>query len=156
MECDSVHSVIDRKLRKQPIYVPQMYVDKVLLAKTTDPKYEVKYVDHKFFNDYKGLNYYASIRPGSGTGEATVTDIRVLQYNTNGTIEFKLRYSDVFQDLPRPRASRGQVVSALNVPKKLYKNSIPIKKTKYMHLMQLKSVILRDFHGFYDNLPHVV
>ena len=61
MECDSVHSVIERKIWKQPIYVPQMYVDNIKFAKTATPKYKVKYIDHTFFNDYESLYYYSGI-----------------------------------------------------------------------------------------------
>lgn len=156
MECDSVHSVIERKLRKTPIYTPQMYVDNIRIAKTTEPKYNCKYVDHSFFNSYDNLNYYTSIRPGSGVGEAAVTDLRVLRYNVDGTIEYKLNHSDAtFEAIPRPRKARVSIVSESDVPTKLYRNSLPIKKAKYEHLMQLKSVIPPEFHGYYDNLPHV-
>ena len=55
MECDSVHSVIERKIRKQPIYVPQMYVDNIKFAKTATPKYKVKYIDHTFSTITKAL-----------------------------------------------------------------------------------------------------
>lgn len=153
MECDSVHSVIERKIRKQPIYVPQMYVDNIEQA---NHKYKVKYIDHTFFNDYENLNYYTTIRPGTGAGSSTVTDIRVLRYNTDGKIEYKLKHSDAeFLEIPRARSNRTRELSVSHIPDKLYRNSIPIKKGKYQHLMQLKSVVPKDYHGFYDNLPHV-
>lgn len=154
MECDSVHSVIEQK---QPIYVPQMYVDNIERAKTSYPKYKVKYLDHTFFKNYDSLNYYTTIRPGSGVGSSPVTDLRVLRYNTNGTIEYKLKHSDTtFVEIPRARSSRKRDISVLDAPANLYRNSIPIKKAKYQHLMQLKSVIPKDYHGFYDRLPHVL
>ena len=84
-----------------------------------------------------------------------VTDIRVSRYNTDGKLEHKLKHSDTaFLEIPRARSNRTREVSVLDIPNKLYRNSIPIKKGKYQHLMQLKSVIPKDFHGFYDNLAH--
>ncbi|KAJ8319699.1 hypothetical protein KUTeg_002742 [Tegillarca granosa] len=35
----------------------------------------------------------------------------------------------------------------------LYKNPLPLQRTKYQHLQQMKNVIPSDYHGFYDNLP---
>ena len=133
-----------------------MYVDNIALAKTKNPKYKVKYLDHSFFNNYEGLNYYTSIRPGLGVGSSTVTDIRVLRYNTDGTIEYKLDHSDIeFLEIPGARGNITKKLSVEDVLNKLYRSSIPIKKGKYQHLMELKSVIPKDFHGFYDNLSHV-
>ena len=37
MEFDSVHSCIERKIRKQAIYVPQMYVDMISAACRKNP-----------------------------------------------------------------------------------------------------------------------
>jgi hypothetical protein len=36
----------------------------------------------------------------------------------------------------------------------LHASSLPIKATKYKHLQELKSVIPRDYHHFFDGLPH--
>ncbi|KAK6175213.1 hypothetical protein SNE40_013721 [Patella caerulea] len=153
MEVDSVHSSIERKLRKQPIYCPQQYVDYIKKARTVPRPYNVKYIAHDFFNDYKILNYYSSIRPGKKVGDPVVNDIRVLKYNPgkDGRIEFKLHYSDEFQELPRRffvKSPGGEEVG------KAYTVPLKIKASKYNHLQELKSVIPKDYHSFYDNLLH--
>ena len=61
MEIDSSHSVIERKLKKKNIYVPQNYVQLIESARLSQP-YTVHYVDHSFFRKYSILNYYTSIR----------------------------------------------------------------------------------------------
>ena len=154
MECDSVHSCVERKIKKKPIYIPQNYVDFIKEARLGTP-YEIQYIDHTFFKDFSGLNYYPSIRPGSGPGSAVVTDVRILKYLPEGTLQFKVHYSDnIFSDIPRARSTRSRDPDAADTVPRLYESSIPIKKTKYQHLQQLKSVLPRDYHSFYDLLPH--
>ena len=154
MECDSVHSCVEQKIKKKPIYIPQNYVDFIKEARLGTP-YEIQYIDHTFFKDFSGLNYYPSIRPGSGPGSAVVTDVRILKYLPEGMLQFKVHYSDnIFSDIPRARSTRSRDPDATDTVPRLYESSIPIKKTKYQHLQQLKSVLPRDYHSFYDLLPH--
>ncbi len=61
MEVDSVHSVIERKLKNQQIYVTQNYVDIMKGARRILP-YKVRYVDHTFFRNYQEIQAYSSIR----------------------------------------------------------------------------------------------
>jgi len=49
MECDSVHSVMERKKKNRDIYVLAQYVHLIEDAKTKSPPYKVCYVDHAFF-----------------------------------------------------------------------------------------------------------
>ncbi|ESO97056.1 hypothetical protein LOTGIDRAFT_174663 [Lottia gigantea] len=103
MEADSVHSTIERKLRKKPIYCPQQYVDYIKKARIVPHPYNVKYISHDFFGEYKKLNYYSSIRPGTKAGDPVVNDIRVLKYSpeTDSRIQYKLHFDDNLQELPR-------------------------------------------------------
>ena len=89
MDCDSVHSCVERMLKKKPIYIPHDYVGHIKDARISGNPYAVKYVDHTFFKDYSDLNYYPSIRPGAGPGSAVVTDVRILRYLPVGKIQFK-------------------------------------------------------------------
>ena len=147
MECDSVHAACERAMRDKKIYVPANYVDYIKAARKTRP-YDVKYLSHDFFKSYGDLQYYSSVRPGNKAGDPVVTDIRQLQYK-NGEIRYKLDYSNGdFIALPRRvRENRGIV-------KEKYKEKQKIKKTKYDHLQELKRVIPRDYHSFYDSLVH--
>ena len=148
MECDSVHSVIERSIKHTPIYVPQQYVDKIQSARKGIP-YNIKYVDYTFFKNYSDSGKYSSIRPGTGVGSETVSEIRSLKY-TKGVIQYKTRLSSEYKELPEPRKPG----STKDQPEQLYSRPLPLKKTKYQHLQQLKSVIPNDYHAFYDNLPH--
>jgi len=149
MEVDSIHSLVERKLKRKPIYVPQNYVDVIASCRQSRP-IDVKYVLHSFFKDMKKLNMYNSIRPGSRVGDPTVTNLRVLRYSPDGTIQYKLGFGDHFKDFPRKSKGPNDVEDV----SQLHLNRIPIKASKFKHLQELKSVIPSDYHAFYDSLPH--
>lgn len=150
MEVDSVHSSIERKIKKKKIYVPQNYVEMISDCRRNQP-YLVHYVDHTFFKKFSDLNFYSSIRPGYKVGDPVVSDIRVITYTPDGNVQVKLGYRDAFADLPR----RARNVEQPNerVPR-LHDGPLKIKKTKYEHLQALKAVIPADYHPFYDTLQH--
>lgn len=79
MECDSVHTVIERHLRNQEIYVPAQYVTLMKTAWSKPNPYKVKYVDHNFFQDFSKLRLCKSIHPGIKHGDASVNDIRAIR-----------------------------------------------------------------------------
>lgn len=150
MEVDSVHSVIERKLKRKNIYVPQNYVDVMTSVRPSQP-YIVHYVDHSFFKKYSDLSYYTSIRPGTKVGDPVVTDLRVIHYSANGEVTYKLMFSDDFSEFPR-RAKNSE--AQREEPFKLHDKPLAIKKSKFEHLMALKHVMPSDYHAFYDNLSH--
>ncbi|CAG4954258.1 unnamed protein product [Parnassius apollo] len=101
MECDAVHSSIEQKTKNKEIFLPSQYG---VLSKEARPKqpYIVEYLSYEFFEDYTQKNtfVYDSIRPGRTTNDPTVTDLRVLQYNANGIIKYKLSFDAEYQELP--------------------------------------------------------
>lgn len=150
MEVDSVHSVVERKLKHKNIYVPQNYVEAIREASSVRP-YQVHYVDHTFFHKYSDLTYYATIRPGTKVGDPVVSDIRVIHYNTDGDITVKLMFDGEFSSLPRRARSCDSLCPD---PPKLHYGQLPIKDSKFKHLMEMKPVMPHDYHPFFDNLNH--
>lgn len=149
MECDSVHSTIERK-KKKCIYSPSNYVEIIKDArKNSKNPYKVKFIDHRFFNDYSEIKYYSSIRPGRKVGDACVNNLRALRYSKDLDIQYKLNFDEEWQFLP----VRKNTNNAGNV-KKIYNDHLPISEDKYNHLQSLKTVIHADYHGFYDSLKH--
>lgn len=122
MECDSCHSAIETRVRSQEIYLPSGYVSACRMA----------------------------IRPGKTTGDAVVTDLRVLKYTPDGLIYFKLRHSasEWSQITHRKRFSAPKADELL----RLFETRRKIKKQKFQHLQELKSVRPIDTHAFYDSL----
>lgn len=82
MEVDSVHSVIERKLKNREIFLPSQYATITKEARSMPCPYEVITPDYTFFKDFSVKDYqiYESIRPGRGAGDNCVVDIRALRY----------------------------------------------------------------------------
>lgn len=152
MECDSMHSAIERKLRNREIYSPACYVS--ACKEACKQPYKVKYLRHNFFQDFSKLRFYNSIRPGSKPGDPTVTNLRALQYLPNFQINYKIEFSKEWKLLEK-RMIRNKNTNYSERIEALYKKQLLIKKSKYDHLMQLKEVIPFDHHIFYDTLPYV-
>lgn len=154
MECDSMHSTIERKLAKRDnIYLPSSYIDVCRSAKLQP--YEVKYYTHDQFNDFSKIKFYSSIRPGKNAGDPTVSDLRALQYCSDGTIKVKLRHPEEWTPLEQfqKRRSTDKIATEQTVPK-LFKARLPIDEKKWKDLQAIKSVLPRDTHSFYDNIKY--
>ncbi|KAF2895104.1 hypothetical protein ILUMI_11075 [Ignelater luminosus] len=148
MKYDSVYATLE-KYFIPPINAPSDYIAQMRNARLKQP-YHIKVVDYTFFKNYESVPFNIhSLRPGKKAGEPVATDIRALEYRNNGEILFKLRHTDTFQFLPQKQQKRtGHVV-----PELLYYHPIPIAESKWKCLQELKNVIAKDHHTFYDNLP---
>lgn len=51
MECDSIHSAIERSLTNRVIHLPCDYISATLEARASNP-YEVIQIDHNFVKNY--------------------------------------------------------------------------------------------------------
>lgn len=151
MECDSVHSVIERKLKNRDIFLPYDYVSITKTARLKPFPYDVEYLEHQFFKKYDDpkLMRYKSIRPGRTTKDPTVTDLREIRYCIDGKINYKLDFSDDYKDLPQ----RYKEVSTDILPQNLFQRRIKISKLKFDHLQDIKTTLPTEFHHFYDSLP---
>lgn len=92
---------------------------------------------------------YSSIRPDRQKDDPTVTDIKAIKYE-NEKIEVKIDYDAEWLDLP-VRPKRMPVITKYP---RMYNERCKIAAAKWKHLQELKSVLPRDVHHFYDNLPH--
>lgn len=90
MECDSVHSAIERKIKGREIYLPSDYVKATKEARTKPFPYDVKVLDYNFFLNYNTDLTYTSIRPGRMKNDPTVTNIRAIKYDTK--IQVRLNF----------------------------------------------------------------
>lgn len=147
MEVDAAHSLVERKLKNKEIYVPANYIDVMKMARQNNP-FKVKYITHDFFIDFADVACYDSIRPGKKEGDPQVHDLSALKYSPCGSISYKLSFDQDWEILPQ---RRRQVETG---PKQLHGSSLKIKQSKFKHLQELKPFIPRDYHSFYDNLPH--
>ncbi|CAG9828328.1 unnamed protein product [Diabrotica balteata] len=138
MECDSVHATLE-KYFVPPINSPSDYIAQMRNARPKQP-----------YNIKKLPSNIQSLRPGKKAGDPTVTDLRALEYRPDGEILFKLRHSDPYKLLPQRRLK----LNVIQRPTQLYLRPIPITESKWKCLQDLKLVLERDHHSFYDNLPY--
>lgn len=90
MEADSIHAMIEKKLKNQKINVPDDYINVCREARRTHKAYSVEYLHHDFFLKCDVNTFYKSIRPRKGIGDPRVVDVRAYRYLPEGMIQFKL------------------------------------------------------------------
>lgn len=154
MPCDSVHSMIEKVLKNKEIYLPSDYMKLTKLARQKPNPYESTMMVHSDFKDYKDIIFYKSIRPGKSKGDPEVKDIRALKYDPmSQKMYFKLNFNNEYQEIPLYNRVRKGIDFNKEVPN-LYQRRNVLTFSKWSDLQKLKMVLLKDFHDFYDNLPH--
>lgn len=69
MECDSTHSMIERKLCNKDIFLPSDCIRITTEAKKYPNEYKAVLLKYDYFYDFKSLKeYYTSIRLGVSSG----------------------------------------------------------------------------------------
>ncbi|XP_022160718.1 uncharacterized protein LOC111026860 [Myzus persicae] len=153
MQCDSVHSLIERKLKGQDIHLPSDYIRITKAARKTPSQLGATLLNYDFFLNFKTHQTYASIRPGRTKGDPEVKDIRCLLYNpTTKRIMYKLIFDEPYDDIP---VGRKPVLMQNEIKyENLYKKPLSITLSKYQDLQKLKQFLPADTHSFYDSLEH--
>lgn len=152
MEVDNVHALIENKLKKRNIDLPSDYIKATEEARLTLPL-KARLLHHGDFRNYDDsrLFRYNSIRPGKGSGDDTVQDLRLLHYDPNGEISFKTDFDDDLKPLPRRPKTPTCGYEKIEA---LYMEELKISAKRYKDLQDLKVVLPAKTHGFYDNLKH--
>lgn len=152
MEVNNVHMLIEKKLKKKLINLPDQYVSMTKKARRSKPLKAVllTHKDFKNFDD-SALYYYPGIRPGTKAGDPTVYDIRSLHYSPTGHISYTLDFDEKPKPLPGKRTTPTS--SYLQV-KPYYTERPKITQQKYNDLQDLKRMLPEKVHDFYDNLNH--
>ncbi|GFO28086.1 hypothetical protein PoB_005459100 [Plakobranchus ocellatus] len=95
MECDSVLSAVERKLRFCDIFLPQNYLLAIRMARQNPQPYEANEIvwkdAMKLSSDYVKPN-----RPGKKKDDPSVPDVCSYQYSVgrDGVHKYKLKWSD--------------------------------------------------------------
>ena len=129
-------------------YCPSDFVRFIKDARQNPGPYRIDYLDYSFFQNYTEVCGLKSIRPGRKPGDAQAADIRCLQYKPDDCIMYKLVHED-WKEL----IVRGNSTIIKKQPKPLFSHQRQIPLTKFKHLQEIKPVIPKDIHGFYDSLP---
>lgn len=149
MEADTIHSLIERQLKKEKNNVPADYVNVCVRGRKVPEPFKVEYLTHEYFKNYTNINFVNSIRPGKKTGDPTVQNLRAVKYEANGNLSFKLRHSHQWQPI---LARINKNVNIVIFP--LYYDWLKRELDKFEHLQTLKQCIPADYHAFYDAIPH--
>lgn len=86
---------------------------------------------------------------GKVKGDPCVNDLRCLKYD-RGRIFYKLSFADFFKIIPQKPINRDNYL-----PKKMYKQRLPVSYEKFKDLQDLKYVLPENTHQFYNDLPHL-
>ncbi|XP_075154227.1 uncharacterized protein LOC142238677 [Haematobia irritans] len=125
MECDSTHSLIQRKINNKKINLPSQFVEYLNDSRKSPFPLNTHHLTHSYFLDYDSLpKLYSSIRPGKIAGDPTVNMIRALGYDTSGTIYFKTNIKEEYAILPNRKAKDTHD----NQPSPLHSQRIKIPK----------------------------
>ncbi|CAH1110485.1 unnamed protein product [Psylliodes chrysocephalus] len=153
MECDSVHSAIETKLKNK--YLPGQYCTITREARRKPFPYESHFLDHTFFKYYSHKNFlvYDSIRPGRTTGDPTVVDIKAIKYS-KGEISIKTNFDHEYSALAKRPKKAADSFSLLSSASPLNKDRRKISYSKRRDLQELKTVLTQDCHSFYNEIPH--
>ncbi|GFO04040.1 hypothetical protein PoB_003054500 [Plakobranchus ocellatus] len=143
MEVDSVHAIIERRLKNMDVYSPLDYVNLVKVARSNPYPYKVKYLTFDFFKDFD-MYKEGTIKSIKPSKRENVTSICALRYSEDGSLCYKLNFSDDWEILPLGR--RNQIPTA--DPHRLYKCKRKIKKSKFDHLQFLKAVLPAEVQHF--------
>ena len=145
MECDSMHSMIGRKLTSD-IFTARDYVTIFQAARTTPTQYCVRRITFDEIHKLSG-SYVTNIR----SGEPTIHHLRTLEYSTAGEIRYKLGFSDehAFEKLPH------MINILLFEWVQVFMNHQSISLRKFNDLQSMKQVFPADAHHYYDTLPHL-
>lgn len=148
MECDSMHSVIERNLVCD-IYTPSDLRVVMETARRHPSPYKVKQLHHADFQKMSDIRFN-SIRPGRKAGESVVTQLSHICYTPKGQILYKVFHeAEDWRILP----TRIATIAPENIEwGPLYTGKLPITKRKFEDLQAMKKVLPPKDHSYYDNL----
>lgn len=94
MECDSMHTCIERAIKNKDIDIPSGYASIFEIARHKNP-YNVKFLMHNFFKKFQKIGGYLTIRLGDKVGDPKVAYLRCLRLNSDGCLDYKLNHNQV-------------------------------------------------------------
>ena len=142
MECDSMHSVIEKKL-KIDLFEPHDFAIAMKLARQNPQPYEVCEVNHEDIM-YLTEDYVKSIRPGKRVGDPTVSDVCGFRYEggEKPVIKYKLEIDGSWELFPT------RICLDVKFWKRLFRKRLSITQRKFEDLQSMKHVMPPHAHIF--------
>ena len=138
MECDTVHSTVERATKMSKINLPTDYINVIQLARKKGTPYGVKYLNYSFFKDFKSVADIKTVKPSKQVGPPYVSNIRQFRYNPDGIIYVNLIY-DEDTWFPLPHEINLRFLTAT-----LYESPIKISYSKWADLQEIKQQSLKS------------
>lgn len=146
MSVDTVHSLIERRIKSKEITSVEMYIDEIKKARIKQPL-QVKMIDHNFVKDYTTPLIVKSIRPG----QDLVKDIKAIKYTKTGSMETLTSYiENTWKQIKGPKINNLAEERSL-----LRDGPIPLTANKFKDLISMLPVVPEQHQEFYRKLPHV-
>lgn len=159
LECDSMHSAIEREKRFTPVSSMLDWVSIFTRSRRKQP-YKVKVLEHTDILDF-GSRAQSTMRNLNRSTEGDKINwllIKVMRYNKSklGIIEYKYNYQEDFKQMDvrgKERRSTDNAMSS-SIPR-AYAARLPISEAKKKDLLSLckKCVIPKELHHWYNELP---
>lgn len=145
MECDSIHSKIERKSKYIPVYTPESWAQIIRSARNNPFPFEVNMLT---FDDFINFKLVSS----NVTTNIPWRRVCWLRYEKDSpyTIFYKTDFQGDFQTA-EIRGKRGRKVESLQ---KVYSACMPISNAKHKDLMKMCEdyTIPKAYHSFYKSI----
>lgn len=149
MECDSIHSKIEKKAKHVPVYTPEGW-DQLIRDSRQNPKpFNVK---RMLFDDFYDFSAFSQTIMPKNIPWRKVCSLRYIKSNSS-KVFYKTSFDqDVFTEVPLKR-NRGRPCSEFQV-QKAYKAQLEISDAKLKDLKKMCNdlIIPKSYHGFYEIL----
>jgi len=145
IEVDSMHAAIEAASSKIEVYTPLEWQTVMKTARPKQP-YEVTELRYNDWQTFPPL--VNSIRPGKGTGDPVVTDLKHILYTRDGIL-YSLTHGTPLHPLQTGRSGRRQLRDSVA---EKYSQKLVLPAAKIADLKALcQTVIPQSCHAFFEN-----
>lgn len=150
MECDSIHSKIEKKAKYVPVYTPEGWAQVIRDARITPCPFVVKSLIFEDFLDFKEFSNNISFNI-CDIPWRKLCCLRYIKENNSIKVLYKIDFTDVFVEV-NCKKTRGRPKQA--ELKKAYQNDLPISEAKWKDLDKMCKdlTIPKAYHDFYGSL----
>ncbi|KAJ8946648.1 hypothetical protein NQ314_008820 [Rhamnusium bicolor] len=152
MEVDSIHSQIEREMKRLPSFAIMTPWDWQQLARMCGTKNKFEVVEMEI-PDFKNFNNLID----NSNSLYCLNKQKNKKLESPGTLYFKTSFTDEnFEEIDFNRKSRSRIkptITGMEL-RPVRENRRPISTQKYNHLQKLLKWIPSRFHHFYNTLPH--
>jgi len=95
MECDSVHARVEKKIKKQEVFVPSQYYGFMKTAKVKKPAYQIHEVKQSDIFNYRELAQHLN------WSKIPISKVREISFRpTGGVISYKVEWTKPLKEVP--------------------------------------------------------